>query len=150
MLACNSNASAPNTEASFSAEAQKPAAKKEADTQPKEYVTFAADNPNQAMVGGELKGVEDSKVYWIKLKQGQPLFVMGGDNVNLILTDPAGNEVANTSNKCHCFVKLSNATAGAYKVKVELCKKAKEHYGGIFNLAFLLEEPLDPQSECQG
>ncbi len=146
--ACASKIAAPKTASAMAAQTKAAAREKGTDNQSKEYLTFPSSSPDNATVGGQLANIEDAKVYWIKLKAGQPLSIIGGTNITLTLTDPSGKEVETTAKGCRCMIKLSQASAGDYKLKIELCKAAKEHYDGAYNVILMLDGTVEMQGDC--
>lgn len=101
-----------------------------------ERIRFARSTTS-AMVTGVLRGYEAEKLYVLRVKDGQTLYVDQVVNdtklVTVTIVDPNGQPISDQDASCNNHKKIFPTVAGDYKVQVVECRKT-DAWQGKFHL----------------
>ncbi len=94
-------------------------------------------NTTSAVVNGVLRGYEAEKLYVLRVRDDQTLYVdqIATDTklVSVTITDPNGKDISDSDASCNNHKKVFPTIAGDYKVRVVECRKT-DAWRGKFHI----------------
>jgi hypothetical protein len=93
-----------------------------------------ARGATKAIVTGSLRGYRDSRVYVIRVRNGQTLStaqVGGSHDITIYIKSPSGEDVGDSDASCNNRREISPTDAGDYRITVVECQKADAWRGSF-------------------